>query len=122
MGSRLWCSGTQGLWCCWAISTRTRCGSPAYQDRLRTWGYTAYPTGWMWTWRGAGAHTHERSMIDFIMAPNDMRVARCMVLGCIPVRTDHRMVFAEVQIQGTYQVAPMGAQPHPAQKRHRAVT
>ena len=87
---------------------------PANQDRLRTWGYTAYPKGWTWTWRGAGAHAHERSMIDFILIPNDMPVTHVQVLGRIPVRTDHRMVLAEVQIQGTYRVAPMGAQPHPA--------
>ena len=49
---------------------------PAYQDRLRTWGCTAYPTGWTWSWRGAGARGHERSMRDFIMAPSDMQVAR----------------------------------------------
>ena len=83
---------------------------PAYQDRLRKWGYRAYPTGWTWTWsigwtwtgRGAGAHAHERSMIDCIMALSDMQVAQVQVLGCIPVRMDHRMVPAEVQIQGTY--------------------
>ena len=74
---------------------------PAYQSRLRTWGYTAYPTGWTWTWRGAGAHAHERSMIDFILAMSDMKVAKVQVLGRIPVRTDHRMVPAEVHIKGT---------------------
>ena len=70
---------------------------PAYQDRLRAWGYTAYPTGWTWKWRGAGAHTHERSMIDFIMILRDMLVTQVQVLGRIPVRTDHCMVLAEVQ-------------------------
>ena len=82
---------------------------PMYQDRLRMWGYTAYPTGWTWTRRGAGAHAHERSMIHFILAPSDMQVAQVQVLGRIPVRTDHRMVLAEVQIKGTYRMAPMGA-------------
>ena len=70
---------------------------PTYQDRLRTWGYTAYPNGWMWTWRGAGAHAHDRSMIGFILAPSDMHVAQVQVLGRIPVQTDNRMVLAEVQ-------------------------
>ena len=92
---------------------------PAYQDKLRTWGYTAYPTGWTWTWRGAGAHAHERSMIDFIQAPSDLQVAQVQVLGRIPVRTDHRMVVAEVQIKGTYRMAPMGAQPRPARRDTR---
>ena len=41
---------------------------PTYQEMLKTWKYTAYPTGWTLTWRGAGAHAHERSMIDFILA------------------------------------------------------
>ena len=95
---------------------------PMYQHRLRTWGYTAYPTGWTWTWRGAGAHAHERSMIDFILAPTDMQIAQVQVLGRIPVRTDHRIVVAEVQIKGTHRMAPMGAQPRPARTRHQHVT
>ena len=95
---------------------------PTYQDYLRTWRYTAYPTGWTCTWRGAGAHAHERSMIDFILIPHDMPVTQMQVLGCIPVRTDHRMVPAEIQIHGTYRVAPMGAQPRPAQTRHQTIT
>ena len=75
---------------------------PTYQDTLRMWAYTSYPTGWTWMWRGAGVHAHERSMIDFILAPSDMRVAQVQVLGRIPVRTEHRMVLGEVQIKGTY--------------------
>ena len=91
---------------------------PVYQDRLRMWGHTAYPTGWTWTWRGARAHAHERSMIDFILAPSDMQIAQVQDLGRIPVRTDHRMVLAGVQIKGTYRMAPTGAEPRPAQMRH----
>ena len=91
---------------------------PVYQNRLRTWGYTAYPTGWTWNWRGAWAHTHETSMIRFIPAPSDMHVAQVQVLRRMPVWTDHRMVLAEVQIKGTYR---MGAQIRPAQTRHQNV-
>ena len=95
---------------------------PTYQARLRTWGHTAYPTGWTWTWRGARAHTHKRSMIDFIVTASKMQVAQVHVLGRIPVRTDHRMVRAEVQIKGTYRMASMGPQPRPAQARHQNAT
>ena len=48
-------------------------------------------------------------MIDFIVTPSDMQVAQVQVLGRIPVRTDHCMVLAEVQIKGTYRMAPLGA-------------
>ena len=51
----------------------------AYHERLRTWVYT-YPTGWTWTRRGAGAHAHKRSMIEFILAPSDMQVAQVQVV------------------------------------------
>ena len=58
-------------------------------------------------------------MIDFILALSDMQVAQVQVLRHIPVRTDHRMVPAEVQIKGTYRAAPMGAQLHPARRDTR---
>ena len=90
----------------------------AYQVRPRTWGYTAYPTGWTWMWRGAGTHAHKRCMIDFILAPSDMQVAQVQVLGRILVQTDHCMVLAELHIKGTYRMAVMGAQLRPAQPRH----
>ena len=35
------------------------------------------------------------------------QVGVVQVLGRIPMRTDHRMALAEVQIRGTYRVAPM---------------
>ena len=56
--------------------------------------------------------------MDFILAPRDMQVARVQVLGRILVRTDHRMVLVEVQINGTYRMAPMGAHVQPAHRRH----
>ena len=95
---------------------------PRYQNWLRMRGYTAYPGAWTWRWRGAGAHAHERFMIDFILAPSDMEAAEVLVLRPIPVRTDHRMVLAEVQINGTYRMALMGAQPRPDKIRHQKVT
>ena len=61
-------------------------------------------------------------MIDSIVAHNDMQVAQVQVLGRIPVRTHHRMVPADVQIKGTYRVAPMGAQPRLAKTRRQNVT
>ena len=71
MGSKTWCGGNPGPCYCWDTSPRTRFGT---QDRLRAWGYKAYPTSLIWKWRGGGAHTHERSMMDFIMTVRDMHV------------------------------------------------
>ena len=69
----------------------------AYQESLKIWGYSAYPSKWTWTRRGAGVHAHERSMVDFIMVPQDIQVSWVQVLGHIPVRTNHRMVVVEVR-------------------------
>ena len=44
---------------------------PAYQVRLKSWGYTAYSTGWMWAWRGARAHTHN---VPFVNRPFESEI------------------------------------------------
>ena len=75
---------------------------PAYQDRLRVCGYKGYPTRWAWTWRGVGAHAHEESITKFIIIPHGIPVMQVQVLRRISVRTYHRMVVAEVKIQGAY--------------------
>ena len=95
---------------------------PHFRDQVPTWGYATYPTRWAWTWRGAGAHAQERSMLDFVMAPADVVVGHVQVLGHIPVRTDHRMVVADIRLPGAFREAPPGVQPHPALTRHQQVT
>ena len=94
---------------------------PDFRDQVPTWGYTTHPTRWTWTWRGAGAHAQERSMLDFVMTPAGVAVGHVQVLGHIPVRTDHRMVVADIRVPGTFREAPLGAQPRPAQTRHQQI-
>ena len=61
-------------------------------------------------------------MLDFVMAPAEVTVGQVQVLGHIPVRTDHRMVVADIRVQGTFSEAPLGVQPRPALTRHQQIT
>ena len=95
---------------------------PDIREQVPEWGYTTYPTRWTWTWRGSCAHAQERSMLDFVMAPTEVAVGQVQVLGHIPVRTDHRMVVADIRVPGTFREAPLGVQPRPALTRHQQIT
>ena len=55
------------------------------------------------------------------MTPAGVEVGHVQVLGHIPVRTDHRMVVAEIRVPGAFREAPLGAQPRPAQTRHQQI-
>ena len=61
-------------------------------------------------------------MLDFVMAPAKVTVGQVQVLGHIPVRTDHRMVVADIRVPGTFREAPLGVQPRPALTRHQQIT
>ena len=45
-----------------------------FREAPAGWGHQAYPQQWTWTWRGQGMHSQERSMIDFILAPDKIQV------------------------------------------------
>ena len=53
-------------------------------------------------------HSNERSMIDFVLVPGAIQVARTQVIGHMPIRTDHRLIIAEMRIPGKQERHPIG--------------
>ena len=54
---------------------------------------------------GARAHTHEPSMLDFVLVCEGMKVPQVQVLGRFAMWMDH-------ETSSAYKEAPIGAQPH----------
>ena len=53
-------------------------------------------------------------MIDFVLVPETIQVMRIQVIGHMPIRTDHRMIIAELQVPRKQEVHPIGLLPRPA--------
>ena len=73
---------------------------PQLSRVMKEWRYQVQPPRWAWTWRGAGAHAGQHSMIDFVLVPDGLPVSECQLVGRMPVCTDHRLVVVEVSLGG----------------------
>ena len=73
---------------------------PQLSRVVEEWGYRVHPPRWAWVWHGAGAHARQHSMIDFVLVPERLPLRERRLVGCMPVRTDHRLVVVEIARQG----------------------
>ena len=62
---------------------------PQLNRVVEEWGYRVQPPRWAWTWRGAGAHAGQHSMIDFVLVLEGLPMRECRLVGRMLVRTDH---------------------------------
>ena len=83
---------------------------------IAEWGCGVQPPRSAWTWRGAGSCAGQQSMIDFVLVPQGFPVRECRLVGCMPVRSDHRLVVVEIFLRGGGCPALLGVLPRLAQR------